>query len=167
MLTESGKPRYWAPGYDTWHLLLIPALAILITCLSVLRPSRHYVPPPAPPPKAAQAAPTIISSPAPGAVYTLNRWGDVEGSAEPGARLTLEYRTVLTQETPLARDVADASGRFRFHLSGFPPGSYGVRVVAELPDGRTNISIEAPFRVVAEPPSNPKSTRKKAAKPAH
>jgi hypothetical protein len=164
MLTESGKPRYWVSGYDTWHLLLLPVAAILVAWLAMARPAHRR--PLGPVPTLRAASPTIIQSPAPGTIFIVNHWGDVEGVAEPGARLTLQYRTLMTPEAPLAASVAGRDGRFRFHLLGFPPGSYGVRVFAELPDGRTNSSLEAPFRVAPEPAPAGASNGKSRKKPA-
>ena len=164
MSSETITPKYWRPGYDTWHLPLLPILAVLLVTLAFMKS-----PLPAAQNPAKAVVPrfvTVVDQPPPGAVLRVDQLGEVVGRAEPATRVVLFYRTVTTPEKPLAETVADAVGVYRFRLAGFPPGSFGLRTAAVWPDGQVSYSVEIPFRVIPAPVVQATPDRKKKARPA-
>ncbi|HTI71206.1 MAG TPA: hypothetical protein VMF06_14650 [Candidatus Limnocylindria bacterium] len=166
MLADSLKPKYWKPGYDTWHLLLLPALVAVLVSLAVLQPSSPPLGLEASRPRVPRFE-TVIDQPQPAAVLRADQLGEVLGRAEPGSRVTLTYRTVTTTEKVLSESVVDVSGRYSFRLQGFPVGSYGIRVAATMPDGQVSRTVEVPFRVVSPPAPPVKQAPKKKRTTGH
>jgi hypothetical protein len=158
MFNASGKPRYWLEDHDRWNLLIpVVFIGLLVAWLLVPPPPKPAMPA-APPP----LTPTIIRAPVSGTRFAAGQIGAVEGTAHPGSRVQLSYRTMATPERWLAEALVGADGRFRFGLAGFPPGSYGLRVSAVMPDGRRENSFEVLMIVDPAPKAAPP---KSAARP--
>ena len=150
-----GKPRYWIPGYDGWYLAAPVGFVLLVVALCLLpRKPLAAARPAGPPPRVLTA--TSLLWPKPGAVFHDGKVGDVGGTAEPGGLVRLYYGTALIGQT-----VADANGRFRFQLAGFPAGPATLRAET-LIGARSMWSGEVTFTVAsAAKPVTPKKPGKK------
>lgn len=156
----NGRPRYWLGAYDAWHLLLPVAFIGVLAWAWTLPPVPVPVEPvrPAPPPMA-QAA---IESPVNGAQFRASRIGDVEGHAQPGSVVVLQFAPAQQAWRELGRAEVGADGRFRFRLAGFAPGLYALKAAAWTRDGRVSESPAVDLWVVADPrPATPAPARKR------
>ncbi len=146
MLNAEGKPRYWLGAYDAWHFVIPLALAAALVAWAVM-PA-----PPAPKPPPPPMAPTFITFPPSGVLVRAKQFGVVQGTAQPGARVTLYMRQIPRPEFRLGELPVSPNGTFQFALTNFPPGAYGFRVEAVGQDGRRNSTLEIPVTLIQEPP---------------
>ncbi len=153
----NGKPRYWIPSYDRWNLLFPAAfLAVLAwMCTFPATPANFGAVRPEPPPP---LSPTSVESPASNSHFRASRIGDVEGRAQPGTLAVLYYAPAQSAMRELGRMEVGIDGRYRFHLAGFAPGLYTLKVAAWAADGRSAESKDVFLWVEADPQPAPKPT---------